>query len=469
MISERGFISRRATIALSGLLVVSGVVVVVGGRQAELRALRLLDEAQSVLDDARREGLQKVNPPEFAAARDLVIETQRALEDRHRWRAAWLASKALAATLSADELARKLRVTPRAGTFGEIHRQVLYRPGSALAWEDAVLGGSLFDGDRVATKKHAWATIHFQGGNELRVLEDSVVVIKRLVEDRANSIIDMEIEVSAGRVQSIVERIGSRNVRLQMRLPEGDIVVDTGRSGDERIELGTEIRDDQSTRITVYSGRAVVETLEGEKRELKKDEFTDVSARGLSETRALLPLAVAIYPRGGDLVHVNPRQDLVTFRWRQPEGCVRAHVEVVGEAELGHKLVDDETQRTRLSATLPAGSYTWRLSCIGSDGERGAYAGPFAFEVVHHSRAPELDIITPASNAVLTEQRIEARCRTRGPAAVFVNGEEARPVGDGEYARSIELGPGLNSIVFEVVDLSGNASRARRFVMRSGG
>ena len=70
--------------------------------------------------------------------------------------------------------------------------------------------------------------------------------------------------------------------------------------------------------------------------------------------------------------------------------------------------------------------------------------------------AQALTVLEPRANSLVSATTVLARCRTENGASVFINGVAAEAGSGGEFSRKVELAPGLNTLVFEAVDLAGN-------------
>ena len=79
----------------------------------------------------------------------------------------------------ARSLARSRVTVARAATLVALTNRVLHRPAAGLAWSDARRDMSLYDGDRIATKKRSEALLAFEQGGQMRIEADSIVAVER--------------------------------------------------------------------------------------------------------------------------------------------------------------------------------------------------------------------------------------------------------------------------------------------------
>ena len=310
--------------------------------------------------------------------------------------------------------------------------------------------------------------MQFDAGTEMRVEEDSVVVVRALRENMVDATLDLELDVAEGSVRSILARDGERDVRMALRLPQADVVVDTAGLDGGRAEIRTSIGEDRSSQLAVYDGAAKIHTDSGEDSRLASGEYILVdSTGGLSAAKRLPTGATAVAPGNPDTIHVSQHRPGITFRWEKDQLCQRTRIEVADQPLFMSRLIDETTPRSKMhSADLLTGDYVWRVSCIGEDGIQGPYSSPHQFQVLRDNEPPLLELLHPQPRAVISDESVEVRCKTEVTALVFVNGEEVESAGDGLFTHRIELRPGTNRIVLEAVDAAGNASYSRQFVTR---
>jgi len=458
--------SRRRVAVASALAAVCLVAWFAFHDRAAVRAGRLVAEAQAVVDDARKGKLVPLASEAFALAEGDIARARELLARGSGRAALPVAATALSEAQAALAKARGQVSVAQSATLAALRNEVLYRPAAGLAWSDAVKGMDLYDNDRVQTKQSAEALVRFEAGNEMRVDENSVVVVQRPVENRLDQEINMEMAVSEGKVRSVVTRDGGRDVRLSLRLPNGRIDVDTAKVPGGEAEVGTEVMHDASVRVAVYRGQARLTTDAGENLVIDRDQYTEMSPQGkLAQLKQLPHVATALAPDDGRIVLVNPNRPGVTFLWQNQGTCVGSRLEVADEPGFANKILDETTPATRVTAKdLKDGSYAWRVSCIEASGMQGPYSETRRFTLARDGEAPSIIVVSPLPRSVVASEKLDVRCRSEDGASVFINGEPARADGRGEFVRSVTLVPGLNRIEIEALDPAGNATHLTSYV-----
>jgi len=459
------------------MIAVVTLIAVVGGlglwnmsqsaRAAAEEAEGLIEQAEEVVARSRRENLLALAEAEFGTA-ETAIARAGALLDADAVAAIGAGREALDLAAAARAAALERVPVARAAILEALHHKVLHRAADEVSWRDAERGMSLFDHDRVATKARSEAQISFQKGTVLRLEENSVLVIERLVESKLESSLQMTLSVPEGGIRSTLARVGDRDIRLEINLPRADVVIDTATLEDGRVEIGTRVHDDDTNRVAVYEGSAEVVSKDGERVVLERNQFAEVAIDGSLGAPQELPSAtITLLPGRDATVYVSSQRPDVTFKWKSGGVCAGYRLELARDAGFMDKVLDERLRRSRYRFDkLEKGVYLWRMSCLDDKGTGGAYSEVTRFEVVLDDEAPRLSVLAPENNAVVDTDSVEARCESENGAAVFINGEEAASASKGQFGRMVALNPGVNTLVFEAIDEAGNVMYHSRLITR---
>lgn len=464
----------RRRIFIAGAMLVAGAVawVAVENRARNdadsARTEELLDEAHRILAASRGENLIVLATAEFAAAESQLSEATVVLGAGRSGIALPLARVGLELTQGAREVAIGRLPVARAAVVRGVRNKVLYRAADAVAWGEAKVDMNLFDSDRIATKARSEAIVAFDEDNEMRVEANSVLVVESLAQSKTEQTLSMTLSLPEGGFRSRIARSDNHNVKLRINLPSADILVDTARIGGGEADIAAHVEPGAADRVAVYSGEAEVVAPSGERLTLRSNEFTEVAPDGsLTEVRALPSAAIILLPGRDATVYVSEQRPEVTFKWKRVDECAAYRLELARDADFLDELLDERITRGRFTyGNLEPGSYLWRMSCLDDAGLQGHYSDVTHFEVVEDNDAPQLDVLSPAVNAVVDGAQLEARCKTEPGVSVFINGEEAKADGR-EFARVVTLAQGVNTLVFEAIDEAGNVMYNSRLVTRT--
>lgn len=456
-----------------GVGIVATVLVVRERRErerAETAGIRaVLDDAISVMAAAASENLKPLAPQEFLAAEAEIGRATGLLAARDLGPALGSAEQGLALATAARELALERVPVARAAQLHSITNKVLYRAADGVAWSDAQRGMNLFDRDRISTQERSEAMVRFDSTNQMRIEENSVLVLERMVENRAQSAVTMTFSVPQGGVRPVLTRdSNNKDIRLEINMPQAGIVVDTAGTSDGQVEVGARVYADNTNRVAVYRGTAEVVGRSGERQTVGPNQFTEVSSDGAVSAPAPLPTAaITLLPGRDATVYVSQQRPEVNFKWKANGTCASFRIELASDETFVDKVVDEVLKESRFRyAQLRPGRYFWRMSCRDAKGTEGASSEVTRFEVVRDDQAPRLAVLAPAENAVIDGDKVEARCSTEPLTAVFINGEEAVVGGENQYVRQVALSLGVNTVVFEAVDAAGNVMYHSRLVTR---
>ena len=119
----------------------------------------------------------------------------------------------------------------RVGVLAYLRGSVLYRGMKGVAWSDASRDMSLFHGDRVATEAKSEAVLRFPGGHEVRLDEESIVVVRGISQRPADALsdaLDMDLTITRAGMGSLIENAAKRLALLAQDLAEPSLVVRKG-------------------------------------------------------------------------------------------------------------------------------------------------------------------------------------------------------------------------------------------------
>lgn len=161
-----------------------------------------------------------------------------------------------------------------------------------------------------------------------------------------------------------------------------------------------------------------------------------------------------------------------TFSWKPITGASQYTFKLFREGNVSEPLRAAETRAT--SVTMPSGrvgegSYLWYVAARDSAGELVQTTKSRRLGIRYDNATPNLQIIYPRSGLAVSEDRIEVRGAAIPGSSVFINGQAVTLDDTHRFVHAVSLKPGLNDIIFRVVDKRSGSSLYLRRVVRKGG
>lgn len=277
--------------------------------------------------------------------------------------------------------------------------EVLFRPVGGARWDGVKTNMDLYRSDTLRTTVNARADVKFYTGEILNLMPNSMAVLRPPQKDA-------DVQLLSGEMRGVRSRVVTASARIIPRTKD--------------TEFGAKIKDDLTTLVQVYKGRAaveaqgkVVEVLEGFASEVKMDlppsqpvklpplpEFTgagtqlaranqpqvkmsgnivslDVGKAPRAGSGAPVPKAGAGAPKPGDASAINADEISKMITVANPvQGY---HIQAAKDQGFSNIVFDrtyDVFDRIDLSDYLPAGSYWVRISYIDLLGFEGKFNAP---------------------------------------------------------------------------------------------
>ena len=287
---------------------------------------------------------------------------------------------------------------------------VLYRRSGASDWSAVAVKMDLFNNDTLRTQVNARADVKFYTGQQLSIFPNSMTVLRP--PDNKNA----DVRLLAGEIRSVHSRVVTQTAKIFPRTKD--------------TEFGARVKEDLTTLVQVYKGRAdveaqghTVEVREGFATEVKMDlppsapvelppslEFDQQSQTklasfgnpklsmdgGVVSLNMKAPKAAdarAKLPDAGTMKDIPPAGDLNDKRISADEAMklisvgnpVQAyHLQVSRDQNFSTIVLDksyDALETIDLNDTLAPGSYWMRVSLVDLLGFEGKYNNPRQIKV----------------------------------------------------------------------------------------
>jgi hypothetical protein len=338
--------------------------------------------------------------------------------------------------------------------LARVNRSVKRKPSDSIAWEDARQGLRLGDGDAVQTYSSSEAVIAFDDPNQLRVGENSMVVLRHLEKESTTLRTRAAVVLLEGEMRGQIAATGARSTSLEVVAGRGSAKIgsESGRTADFRIAA---LPGDSSI-FSVYKGSAEV-TAGGRTVRVAANYAVTVGSTGAPGEPVRLPDAPEpIEPPDGAIRPTRTARGETAFAWEsagKPEGY---HLVIALDRSFSNILFDGRTPDPAFRhGNLRPGSYVWRVSAMRGALE-SAFTAPRSFRVVEDADAPALEARFPAE--AVTAGRFVLRGVTEPGASVFVGTESVATDAEGRFEETVPLQRGMNVVVVQALDAAGNVA-----------
>lgn len=340
------------------------------------------------------------------------------------------------------------------------------RLGSSIVWTDAAPGMTLHDRDAVQTMQKASAQISFDRSNAIKMGGNSLVVLKRLEQNRETREKKSVVVVLQGELRGNLATAKGGKFSMEMTTPSAVTKV---RSADGRSLSPSDFRviinPDKSSTIAVFRGSAQV-SARGKTVTVGANQISTVKPSMVPEDpKTLAPPPLLSSPAQGAQVKAREVPAPVTFSWGELSGVEGYRLMVARDKGFQDLVVDERVSRpTHTAAALRGGSYYWRVAGVSGWNEGRASEGR-QFRVVSQRTSPLLDVAFPSG--AITDAEYQLRGKSEPGVRVYVNGAPATLDGDGAFSHRLSLGQGITAVTVEAVDEAGNISyRSARITCR---
>jgi mannose-6-phosphate isomerase-like protein (cupin superfamily) len=325
------------------------------------------------------------------------------------------------------------------------------RAGS-IAWSEAKTGMSLYDRDAVQTHEGSSAVIHMEGGNSLRMGNNSLIIVRKVEQDKIFGEKRSFVVVMDGELEGKF----NDNEYIEVTTPSAVAKIKTMPTAGEQSAFRIRVNPDRSSTFAVIKGSAKV-LANGQTVELKHNQMTSVVLNKPPAMPVSLPQPVRLAtPQEGELFYYRDLPPQILFTWKDRKNVDGFRFMIARDARFEDILFDESLQRNKFSlGNLKNGSYYWRVSALKNRGE-GIFSEAREIKVIRDMDPPDINIASLPS--IVYEDTFTVHGSTEQGADVYVGGApvDISPTGSFEYELLLEHG--LNVLVVEAVDRAGNVA-----------
>ena len=289
------------------------------------------------------------------------------------------------------------------------------RSGATVAWRKARIGMALGTNWDIRCYLESSAEITFESGTIVKIGENSVITISKLIKDNVTNASQSTIKVMSGQVWANVKKLTNTNSEFDFETPTAVASIRGTRLG---IETGG-----QKTRIDVYEGLVLVRKRDGKQ-----------AVPVTSQNRAIVE-------SGSEEIKIVAFKSLLQQETLQEE---QQPVDPFSPATIDSLIGNQDS--TTLPDTGVSGNYV-----VDSAGQT-IISEPYQVDSISGNSSEEADgnlsllIMSPAAGSIIKESPVMIRAKSAPGASISINNKSGEITHDGNFAEMIDLKPGTNML-----------------------
>lgn len=321
-----------------------------------------------------------------------------------------------------------------------------------LAWKGGQEGMRLASGDRVRTFSSARAEVGFDDGNVLRIKPDSLIVIGDLTENVRTKVRKSSVRLLVSNIEADIKKSVVRGSQFRLEMPSATADV-------EKARLSVEIRPDNQSQVSVYSGQVALDT--GlEKVQVGDRSTVMISAlKEITKPEKLLPAPRLTAPRPLETFASASGGVAIAAAWEPVAGARAYRFEVAPDRFFDKPVVTRDDLRQPAFSTPPLGQGVYHVRVAGLDdkGRPGDFAEPVPVRVVVDRVAPFIEVQKFVVLRTGRGREVLVNGRTEPGASVNVGGQTVA-VDETGYFSGVLKGLPVGQTEMEIVarDRAGN-------------
>ena len=277
----------------------------------------------------------------------------------------------------------------RAAILSYLNNDVKSKRANEIIWEPATLNMSLYENDAVQTLKQSAAVITFDEKNYLDVSQNSLVIIKKIENNKTQQEKRSFLVLTAGALRGQLEKNKKTDVRLVVNTPTATTEVTTDKQSGVKSLFEIAVKSDQTSKITVLRGSAKVRA-HGKEVEVKAHQMTEVAVNKPPKEPTAMPKTISLQgPPGGANFYFVDNLPRINFSWAPEPSAVKYHLEIAQDPLFRSMVFEkDLSSHTFSYGNLQQGQYYWRVRAVDRRGEDGGSSEERQIAVLQDTRSP---------------------------------------------------------------------------------
>jgi mannose-6-phosphate isomerase-like protein (cupin superfamily) len=342
--------------------------------------------------------------------------------------------------------------TESVAVLTSMNKKVKSKRAGSIAWSKAKKGMPLYDQDAVQTLGGSTAVIRMDEGNSLRMGNNSLIIIRKVEEDKIFGEKRSFVVVMDGELKGKF----SGNEYVEVTTPSAVAKIKNIEGSGKQSEFRIRVNPDKSSTFAVIKGSAKI-TAKGKTVELKHNQMTTVDLKKSPSMPISLPQPVKLVkPEGGELFYYRDLPPSILFTWNDKKNVDGYHFMIARDSNFEDVVYDERLLENKFSlGNLKNGSYYWRVSAVKNRGD-GIFSDAREIQVARDIDPPELNIVSLPQTVY--EDRFTVQGSTEQGVDLYVGGAPVHISPTGSFEYELLLEHGLNVFVVEAVDSVGNVA-----------
>jgi len=291
----------------------------------------------------------------------------------------------------------------QAAVLSYLSNDVKSKRANEIIWGPATLNMPLYERDAVQTLKESSAVITFDDKNFLDVNQNSLVIIKKIEENKVQQQKRSFLVLKEGDLQGELAENRKSGVRLFVDTPTATAEVTSDQQSGKKSLFEISVKPDQTSTIKVLRGSAKVRA-QGKEVDVKAHQMTQVAVNQPPKAPIFLPKPVSLQePVGGANFSYSGYSPKINFSWTSEPSAVKYRLQIA-EDKLFRKVIFEKqvSNNTVLHDSLKQGRYYWRVRAVDRRGEDGEPSEIRRIEVVQNMKSPKKFQDTNSSTYIKT-------------------------------------------------------------------
>ncbi len=422
-------------------------------REAIARASDRLTEAQSYPPKGRLD--------EVRGSARVALEEARSLFVKSQWddaRVAAIRSENL--SQKAIDMARGENTSSSEVRIYRLEGSVRVKKAGDFAWEPVDRNTILRVGDQIKTDASSSVEVIYFDGTKTRVEPGSLLEIRKLREDPATRVREVEENLTWGQILASTQK---KNVDGSYHeISTAKVTARTDDAGEFRVQFD---KDSKKAAFDVFQGRVQVASPDRSE-SLNAGERIRASSEGQLTAKEVLPGVPRLIAPSDQRVFIydDPGKATTSLSWEKVPGADRYHLLISNRPLFTQPLYDADRQETTVQIDgVSEGEYFWKVASVNGSGVVGPYSDARRFRVTTQKIRDKEDTTPPVLKIdppIQTGPMLIINGKTEPGALLWVDNEKVDVYDDGSFYAVVRLRKeGANDVVIVAQDPAGNTTR----------
>lgn len=331
-----------------------------------------------------------------------------------------------------------------------------------IAWREAEFGMKLYNQDAVQTLDKSTVLIHFDAQNEIDLGENSLIVIRRMERDLIFNEKRSYMVVVDGELRGRIGGAQDDGVYLEITTPNAVTRLQNRAQSDTPLEFRINVKDENSSTITLFSGEAEVEA-QGKTVYLQMGEMTQILQTAPPTAPAAIPKTIQQQtPLPNKIFAYRSLPPQVQLAWESRHELTGYRIQLARDRQFHDIVLDEKLKQAEFShGNLQPGEYFWRVSGVRNKIE-GDFSPARKFSLVQDQNPPQLTVQFPLKP--VTTATVEVTGKSESGSQIFISGQKIASDKNGEFHYTLPISRGTNVVVVEAIDQAGNVSFSSKMI-----